>query len=218
MSIIAFVLAATALAADSPVDRWAHAVGGRQKLAGITAIYREGTLEFGAMTGTIKVWHTAEGKYRKEEAIPGIFSSVETYDGTTALVQRNGGAPQQVTGAELAVAKSKAYANTNSIFFVFAKQPRGSLTTEGDAIVFKPEGGIEWRVVIDPETSLPKTMLHDEGGKTVTVTFASWETVDGVMLEKEIHRTNGVASAVIKFSKTVINPPIDASLFTIASH
>ena len=215
MSVIALVFAATALAADSPIDRWAHAVGGRKKLAAVTAIYREGTLEFGGMTGTIKVWHTAEGKYRKEEAIPGVFSSVETFDGTTALVQRNGGAPQQVAGAELEVAKSKAYANSNAIFFVFAKQPRGTLTTDGDTVVFKPEGGIEWRVVLDPATSLPKTMLHDEGGKTVTVTFASWETVGGVMLEKEIHRTNGVASAVIRFTKTEINPPIDASLFTI---
>jgi hypothetical protein len=214
MSIIALVFAATAVAADSPMDRWAHAVGGRQKLAGVTAIYREGTLEFGGMTGTIKVWHTAEGKYRKEEQV-GMFSSVETFDGTTGLVQRNGGAPQQVAGAELAVAKSKAYANSNAIFFVFAKQPRGTLTGEGDTVVFKPEGGIEWRVVLDPETSLPKTMLHDEGGKTVTVTFTSWEPLDGVMLEKEIHRTNGVAGAVIKFTKTVINPPIDASLFTI---
>ena len=216
MSVIALVFAATALAADSPVDRWAHTVGGRKKLAAVTAIYREGTLEFAGMTGTIKVWHTAEGKYRKEEQV-GIFSSVETFDGTTALVQRNGGSPQPVTGADLAVAKSKAYANSNAIFFVFAKQPRGSLTTDGDAVVFKPEGGIEWRVVLDPATSLPKTMLHDEGGKTVTVTFEGWETVDGVMLEKEIHRTNGVSGAVIRFTKTEINPPIDPSLFTISA-
>jgi hypothetical protein len=168
------------------------------------------------MTGTIKVWHTAEGRYRKEEQIPGVFSSVETFDGTTALVQRNGGAAQTVAGPELAVAKSRAYANSNAIFFVFAKEPRGSLAGQGDTVVFTPESGIEWRVVLDPQTSLPKTMLHDEGGKTVTVTFTSWETVGGVMFEKEIHRTNGVAGAVIKFDKTVVNPPVDASLFTVA--
>jgi hypothetical protein len=214
MSIIAFVFAATAIAADNPVDRWAHAVGGKEKIAAVKAIYREGTLELGGMQGSIKVWHTADGRYRKEEQV-GIFSSVETFDGTNGVVQKGGAGPQQVTGADLPVAKSKAYANSNSMFFVFAPQRRGSLTTEGDTIVFKPEGGVEWRVTLDPQTSLPKTMLHDEGGKTITVTFASWETVDGITLEKEIHRTNGVASAVIRFTKTVINPPVDASLFTI---
>jgi hypothetical protein len=217
MALIALVFAATAIAADNPVDRWAHAVGGKEKIAAVKAIYREGTLDFGGMQGSIKVWHTADGRYRKEEQV-GIFSSVETFDGANGVVQKGGAAPQRVTGADLAVAKSKAYANSNSMFFVFAAQRGGSLTTEGDTIVFKPEGGIEWRVTLDPQTSLPKTMLHDEGGKTITVTFASWETVDGITLEKEIHRTNGVASAVIRFTRTVVNPPVDASLFTIETH
>lgn len=217
MSILALVFAATAVTANNPVDRWAHAIGGKEKIAAVKAIYREGTLDFGGMQGSIKVWHTADGRYRKEEQV-GIFSSIETFDGTDGMMQRGGAGPQRVTGADLPVAKSKAYANSNSMFFVFAPQKRGSLTTEGDTIVFKPEGGIEWRVTLDPQTSLPKTMLHDEGGKTITVTFTSWETVDGITLEKEIHRTNGVASAVIRFNKTVINPPVDASLFTIETH
>ena len=212
MSLLALVLAATAIA--GPIDRWAHAVGGKDKIAAVKAIYREGTLEFMGMPGTIKVWHTADGRYRKEEQV-GMFSSIETFDGTGGVVQKGGAGPQRVTGADLEVAKSKAYANSNAMFFVFAPKKQGSLTTEGDTIVFKPEGGIEWRVTLDPKTSLPKTMLHDEGGKTITVTFTEWETVDGLKLEKEIHRTNGTASAVIRFTKTVINPPIDASLFTM---
>src|SRR5262249_27081042 len=178
------------------------------------AIYREGTIEVAGMSGTIKVWHTSDGRYRKEEQV-GPFASIETFDGTNGTVERGGASPQRVTGADLEVAKSKAYANSNAMFYVFAPQKRGSLSTEGDTVVFKPEGGIEWRITLDPQTSLPKTMLHDEGGKTVTVTFASWETVDGLKLENEIHRTNGVMSAVIRFTKTVINPAIDASLFTI---
>jgi hypothetical protein len=49
------------------------------------------------------------------------------------------------------------------------------------------------------------------------VTFVSYETVEGLRFEKEIHRTTGDPrfNAVIRFTKTVINPPIDPSLFTI---
>src|SRR5262245_52242598 len=195
MSMLALVFAATAVASN-PVDRWAHAVGGKEKIAAVKAIYREGTIEVAGMSGTIKVWHTSDGRYRKEEQV-GPFASIETFDGTNGTVERGGAGPQRVTGADLEVAKSKAYANSNAMFYVFAPQKRGSLSTEGDTVVFKPEGAIEWRVTLDPQTSLPKTMLHDEGGKTVTVTFASWETVDGLKLENEIHRTNGVMSAVI---------------------
>src|SRR5437763_8096985 len=163
----------SALAADDPVARWARAVGGSEKIGVVQAISREGTLTFGGMAGTIKVWHTADGRYSKEER-GGMFSSIETFDGTVGMVQKGGGAPQRGTGAEREIANSKAYANSNAIFFVFAPTRRGTLTTEGgDTIVFKPEGGIEWGVVLDPQTSLPKAMRHKEGERTIPVPDAA---------------------------------------------
>jgi len=72
---------------DSPIDHWAQAIGGRDKLAGLKSIYREATLEFGPYKGTLRVWHTADGKYRKEEKIA-TLSSVETFDGKDGFVQQ----------------------------------------------------------------------------------------------------------------------------------
>ena len=70
--------------------------------------------------------------------------------------------------------------------------------------------------MLDTQTSLPKTMVHKEGDRTITVTFDSFETVDGIKFEKEIHRSaGGPAGAVIRFTKTIINPPVDPSLFSI---
>jgi hypothetical protein len=42
---------------------------------------------------------------------------------------------------------------------------------------------------------------------------------DGVKLEKEIRRTMGEPrfNSVIRFTKTVINPPVDAALFATAT-
>jgi hypothetical protein len=214
--LLTFCLASAALAADAPVDRWANAIGGRDKIAAIKSIYREGAVEFGGMQGTIKVWHTADGRYRKEEQV-GMFSSVETFDGKNLLVRKGKAAPVKLEGDELAVETSKAYANSNAIFFVFAPHHHGTLSAEGaDTIVFKPEGGVEWRVTLDPQTSLPSAMTHKEGDRTITAAFASYETVDGIKFEKEIHRSSGGGpGAVIKFEKTVVNGPIDASLFTM---
>lgn len=201
------LLAATALAADSPIDRWAKAAGGREKIAVIKSISREGTLEVGAFSGTIKVWHTPEGRYRKEEQVA-MFSNVETCDGTNVTVQKNGAPPQTLSGDELALERSKAFANSNAMFFVFFPQThRGAVTTEGEnTIVFKPEGGVEWRITLDSQTSLPATMSHKEGDRTVTVNFTAYETVDGITLEKEIRRSTdgGGPGAIIRFAKTTI--------------
>lgn len=205
------------LADDNAIDRWATAAGGREKVAKIKAIYREADLQFGAYNGTIKVWHTADGKYRKEEKI-GDLATIEIFDGIKGFIQEGTAPSREMTSAELELSKAKRFANANAMFFAFFPEHRhGSVAVEADGtIVLKPEGGVEWRVTQDPQTSLPKTMVHKEGDRTITVTFDSYETVDGIKFEKEIHRSaGGPAGAVIRFTKTTINPPIEASLFSI---
>lgn len=213
-------LAFGASAAENPIDRWAGAVGGRDKLAALTSIYREATLEFGPYKGTLKVWHTADGKYRKEEQIA-TMSSIETFDGREGFVQQGEEPPHKMTPAEVATAASKRFANSNALFFVFfPERRRGTVAIEGnDTVVLKPEGGIEWRVVLDPEKGLPKNMIHTEGGQTVTVTFKDYETVDGYTFEKELWRAAGNAgqSAKIRFTKTVVNVDTSGVRFSMDS-
>ena len=217
-ALVVLWFTSAAFAADNPIDRWAAAVGGREKVGAVKTIYREATLRWGGYEGTLKAWHSAEGKYRKEERIE-MFSSVEIFDGASASLQRNAAPPIALTGGDLRRARSSAYANFNAVFFaLFPERRHGSVAVEDDGtIVLKPEGGIDWRITLDPQTSLPKTMTHKDGDKTITVTFVSYESVDGITLEKEIHRSNGdpAMDVVIRFNKTVFNPPLDASLFTL---
>jgi hypothetical protein len=199
------------------IDHWASAVGGREKVAAIKSIYREATVELmNGMQGTIKAWHTADGKYRKEEQV-GSYSTVETFDGANGSLQQNGAPAHAMAGPELERARSTAYANTNAIFFAFFPERRhGDVVLEGnDTLVLKPAGGIDWRVTLDPQTGLPKVMSHMEGERTITVTVVSYETVEGLQIEKEIRRTMGDPrfGATIRFTKTVINPQVDAAMF-----
>lgn len=215
--IFPFVFAAATFANDNPIERWANAVGGREKVAAIKSIYREGTIEFGGVQVSLKVWHTADGKYRKEEK-GDTYSLIETFDGVNGAVRQGDQPPHKMTPPELELATSRRFANANAMFFAFFPERRhGTVAIETDnTIVLKPEGGVEWRITLDPQTSLPKTMVHKEGERTITVTFDSYETVEGIKFEKEIHRSaGGPQSAAIRFTKTVINPPIDASLFSI---
>jgi hypothetical protein len=59
-------------------------------------------------------------------------------------------------------------------------------------------------------------MMHKEGDRTITVSFTSYETVGGLRLEKELHRTNGDPrlDSVIQFTKTVIDAPVAPSIFS----
>ena len=215
-AVFLVVIAPLTFAADSLVDRWAAALGGRDKIAELKAIYREATIQVASYQGTLKVWHTADGKYRKEEKVA-TFSNVETFDGSKGMVRQGLMPAREMTDAELEVTRSRRFANWNAILFVlFPDRYHGGVVTKSEnSVSFKPDGGIEWQIEVDPTTSLPKSMTHNEGGQTVSVTFESYETVDGLQFEKEIHRTGGGMNSVIRFTKTVINPPIDPALFSI---
>jgi hypothetical protein len=218
VSTIALFFGLVAAAGDGPVERWANAVGGRDKVAAITSIYREATIDYAGYQGSLKVWHTGDGKYRKEERIA-TYSLVETFDGVNGHVKQGDGPAHTMTPAELQLATSRRFANSNAMLFAFFPERRhGSVVVENDTtVVLKPEGGVDWRILLDPQTALPKTMIHKEGDQTVTVTFDAYETVDGITFEKEIHRWAGdpARGSVIRFTKTVLNAPVDASLFTI---
>src|SRR5262249_35002425 len=54
--------------------------------------------------------------------------------------------------------KGRCGSSNAMLFAFFPERRRGAVDIEGDnTIVLKPEGGVEWRVVLDPQTSLPKT-------------------------------------------------------------
>jgi hypothetical protein len=217
MMFVLLITAPYGLAEDNPIDHSATAVGGRDKVATIKAVYREASLEFGGYKGTLKVWHTADGKYRKEEKI-GDLSTVEIFDGAKGTIKEGEAPPREMTSAEVEISKAKRFANANAMFFAFFSERRhGTVATDPDGtIVLKPDGGVEWRVTLDSQSSLPKTMVHKENDRTITVIFDSYETVNGIKFENEIHRSaGGPASALIHFTKTIVNPAIESGLFSI---
>jgi hypothetical protein len=223
LTLPAFVLLSVLPAFAAPpdhdsIERWVNAVGGRERVRSIDAIYREATIQVAGGEGALKAWHTADGRYRKEER-GGNFVRVETFDGTTALVQVGAAPARELTGADRERAISQAFANSNAIFFAFfPERRRGDVLVEPDGtLVLQPDGGIDWHVELDPVSSLPSRMTHAEGERAVVVDFVSYDTADGVTIESEIRRSLGDPrfDAVIRFTETVLNPAIDDSLFTI---
>src|SRR5689334_16645805 len=105
-------------AVENAIERWAAAVGGRERIAAINAVYREGTIQVAGFKGSIRVWHTAEGKYRKEEQVA-TFSTIETFDGNGGMATQNGSAPHEMQGVELQQTRSRRFANSSAMLFVF---------------------------------------------------------------------------------------------------
>src|SRR5256714_13085127 len=169
-----------ASAGDDLIDRWATAAGGRDKVAAIKTTYREANLEFGAYKGTVKVWHTADGKYRKEEKI-GDLSTVEIFDGAKGTIKEGHAPPREMTSAELELSRAKRFANANAMFFAFFPERRhGTIAVEAlNTVVLKPEGGVEWRGGRGSPTMLPQNTGPQKGRRRKNTTFYSSLTHQG---------------------------------------
>ena len=211
------ILATTAVGAGSTIERWVTALGGRDRLAAVRSLYREATLETGGLSGTLKLWETSDGRFRNEVNLA-AYSSIETFDGVAGMKQIGTAPPHKTSGIDLERAITTSYSGASAMFF--PERRPGRVTVEGDnVVVIKPEGGIEFRITLDPQSWLPATMNRaDEGDRVSTFTFVSTETVDGIIFAKEVRQSRGDprSDAVIRFTKTLVNPPVQTSLFTIA--
>lgn len=105
------------------------------------------------MGGTIRTWWARDGRYRREEEV-GPYTIIETFDGTVGMIRRGSQPAQVMDDADLARARSLAFANYAAVLFVaLPEYRRGTVITEGDGtIVLRPEGGNDWytETVINP--------------------------------------------------------------------
>ena len=109
----AFVASLHVAGATNPLDRWAQAVGGLEKIAAVRSIYREASISVMGYEGSVKAWHTFDGKYRKEEQVA-TFSSIEIFDGTTGTVQQGAAPPRQMSAGVQSGASTRATLCSNA--------------------------------------------------------------------------------------------------------
>lgn len=215
LSLPAGAFAAGPLTKQQALDRWAEALGGREKLARIQAVHRELAFTTGGIDGTDQEWITAKGQARSEVQMGG-FSSVTVFDGREGWAADGGAQPHRLAGPDLTGTITSTYLDSYAQFF--PERGKASIALEdGESatLVITPEGGREIRVLLDKKTWLPRAMTQPLQERTQTVTFVSWKEVDGVQFPNEMLQSTGDAKFDVRITTTKIevNPAVDAAAF-----
>lgn len=214
--------AAATLSKDEVLDRWATALGGREKLENVRTIHSTGIVETGGMKGTFERWATSRGEFRLAIDINGAIRQVTIFDGKQGWSVDTSGASHELSGGNLRSAISSAYEASDS--FLFAGRLPGVVQYSGmDAqqtmhvVRLEPDGGNPVTVYLDAHTLLP---AREESagplGNNRTVTFAAWHDVSGIKMPGHTIQSTGDPrfDIAVTIQHVEVNAPLDAKLFT----
>jgi hypothetical protein len=163
------------------LDCWAKAMGGREKLAALKTIEREGTVASPGEKGAFHTWSRADGA-SYEESNFGPVAWRSAFEGGRRWTVDGLSPAQDSTGVELEHAVTAAY--LDSFSYLLPGRMPGEVRA-GPApwtLVLAPKGGREWTFTLDPKTCLPRISAHQSGDRVVTTTYVQWTVEGGVKL------------------------------------
>src|SRR5882724_557409 len=153
-----FVCNGADLTKEQVLDRWATALGGREKLESVRTMHMTGSVETGGLKGTFERWSTLRGESRMSLDMSGALRQVNIFNGREGWVLDTSGSAHDLSGGNLRSAISDAYEATHSYFFsgrregtvVFVGPEQGAYVMR-----LEPEGGNPVTVYLDSKTFLP---------------------------------------------------------------
>ena len=210
------------LTKEQVLDRWAAALGGREKLESVRTMHTTGLVETGGLKGTFERWSTSRGESRMALDMSGALRQVNIFDGREGWVLDTSGSVHDLSSGNLRSAVSGAYESTHSYFFS-ARRPGKVVYAGPDAgsqgayvIRLEPEGGNPVTVYLDPKTFLPvREETAGPLGNKRTTTISDWREIAGIKFAARTVQSTGDPKfdIAVTIEHVEINVDLAAGLF-----
>ena len=203
------VWAAETLSLDTVVERWADAMGGRDKIERVNLIHSTASVKIMGLDGTLHEWTSTDGRHQIDLNLADIFKIVIASDNGSGWKRDQNGKLSALSGQELKDEISAAYVATMS-YLVSGRMP-GVLIYEGTEdktgchmVRAAPEGGVEVTFYLDPKTFLPVRSEQPQQDQMLTTSFGDWKAFDGILFPTAIKNSTGNAQYDQTFTVTDI--------------
>lgn len=186
------------LTIETILDKWAQALGGRDKLAATGTMKFTIKAKMAGMDGNLLVWSTDEGQQRTELNLGGIFNIVQVFDRDHGWVKDQNGKVSEISGQQLKGEITGAYIGSWShllpgrrpgeVEYLGPEEGTGLLTVR-----ISPEGGETATYYLDPDTYLPVRSERAAGDRTSVTTYSDWKDIDGILYAGRFTQSEGNA-------------------------
>lgn len=215
----AFAQSQAPVSAETVLDRWASALGGRERLRSVRTTYTRAVVETGGLKGTVETWSDSTGRHKEVSDFGSVLRETTVFDGTRGWERNTNGRVRELAGSDLEQQVTEAYLASFSQFF--PDRRRGTVEYAGDEagawiLRVKPEGGRAITCYIDQKTGLPLKETRAINERTQTTSFSGWRDAEGIKFPGAIRQTVGgdpKYDVIATFTETRINAPLDSAMF-----
>ncbi len=223
--VISLLLTASSIAAldlNTLLDKHAIALGGRDKLAGITSAEFAFEVSLGGMSGTSKVFFKAPNRFRFEIDLP-IARYIQACAGDDCWMSDQSGLTHAL-GAEYKAALQTQIALAVGSYLDTAKF-RGTIEVldtnrSVDSLVcyvlqIKPEDGLPVQLMINRDSYLIEQIVMKTDLATMISRCSDYRSVDGIMVPFQTRESTeaGFVAGLNRVTSAAFNQSIDNSLF-----
>ena len=210
-----------ALTLPQILDRWADALGGRERLAAIHGLHMQEDIATGGLSGSYESWNDAKGDLRTSTHIGDAIREDDILAGDSGWVLDISGIAHASSGSDLQGLVSEEYEASYSQLLP-GRMP-GSVELAGTdaarhAYVLKllPQGGTPVTVYLDMQSFLPQGETTLQGGQAETTSYTAWTTVNGVRFPAAGRQSTGDPKydVLITLRSMEVNPAFDPALFS----
>lgn len=206
----------SAITAQDLLQRWAKAIGGKEKLGAVQNIYTKFSYRGTAGTGTIEEWFTSTGHRRQSNDLT-IGHQINVVNGPKGWISHDGRV-RELSPTELEGARTPAYIGSYSHLVPGRLPGRAEYLGEADSnyvLRIIPERGRPSTFYLDKATYLPSNYEEQLTNTLLIIRFRSWREMEGIKLPGELHMTtsNGGYEATASLQETKLNIRLADELF-----
>lgn len=176
------------------LDRWANALGGRERLAEPTVIEQRLTGTMFGLDAKVRSWTALDGRVRVELDLGGgLYTFLQVFDGERGWQVDQNGKLSPVEGAELESMITSGYTDRR---IQLLDASRGTIEMldrdpEGPRVRCLPQGGKPVTFVLDPETGLPLRYEVPAQERVQVTTIRDWAEHGGILFASVWDQTEG---------------------------
>ena len=109
-------LPGSATQVNAVLDRWASALGGRERLQTVRTIYTRSAVETGGLKGTMQTWSDSAGRHKEIADFGNLLRETTVFDGARGWNRNTNGKVHELAGTDLEEQVTEAYLASYSQF------------------------------------------------------------------------------------------------------
>jgi len=177
------------------LDNWARALGGRDRIDGITCIESQAEMTMFGMEGTITHYSSQPDKYLMKMDLGGIFSISQLTTSNQTWAKDQDGNVGVISGKNRSDLLASAYlenlnhlrsgASSSIVTDIRVEEETGLLM-----VAMNPPEGTETTYYLDQKTWLPvRSQSNSTGGEVLVVTYSDWQPSQGVLFTRRVFQS-----------------------------